>query len=102
MSNHHGEAVEGDQAQAGTEDETPASYENTNGHAQTNANGSPIPPPHKAPSPPPKPSVDPEACKALGNKYFKAKDYIKAIAEYTKGKSPNQLPNRDPVAEIED
>ncbi len=58
-----------------------------NGHAETNGESSPVPPPHKAPSPPPKPSIDPEACKATGNKYFKAKDYTKAIAEYTKGEA---------------
>ncbi|KAL8901463.1 MAG: hypothetical protein Q9207_005186 [Kuettlingeria erythrocarpa] len=51
---------------------------------------SPIPPPHRfipptsPPPAPPKPSIDAEACKALGNKYFKNKDYLKAIAEYTK------------------
>ncbi|KAL8758750.1 MAG: hypothetical protein Q9184_003842 [Pyrenodesmia sp. 2 TL-2023] len=50
---------------------------------------SPIPPPHRfvpptSPPPAPKPSVDPEACKALGNKYFNSKDYVRAIAEYTK------------------
>lgn len=56
---------------------------------------SPIPPPHRfipptppPPPAPPKPSVDAEACKALGNKYFKNKDYVKAIAEYTKGRQP--------------
>ncbi|KAL8873831.1 MAG: hypothetical protein Q9174_000760 [Haloplaca sp. 1 TL-2023] len=51
---------------------------------------SPVPPPHRyKPStpPPPKPAVDPEACKALGNKYFKNQDYVKAIAEYTKALS---------------
>ena len=52
---------------------------------QMNGDDSPIPPPHKVPSPPPKPAYDPEACKALGNKYFKAKDYTKAVQEYTKG-----------------
>ncbi|KAI4184563.1 MAG: hypothetical protein L6R41_004661, partial [Letrouitia leprolyta] len=48
---------------------------------------SPIPPPHRfipTASPPPKPALDPEACKMLGNKYFNNKDYVKAIAEYTK------------------
>ena len=44
---------------------------------------SPTPPPHRTPSP----KVDPEACKAAGNKFFKAKDYERAIQEYTKGKS---------------
>ena len=41
---------------------------------------SPTPPPHKPQK------VDPEACKAAGNKYFKAKDYDRAVQEYTKGK----------------
>ena len=54
-------------------------------HNNVNGDSSPVPPPHKAPSPPPKPAFDPEACKALGNKYFKAKDYTKAVQEYTKG-----------------
>ncbi|KAL8732316.1 MAG: hypothetical protein Q9181_004003 [Wetmoreana brouardii] len=48
---------------------------------------SPVPPPHRlkpATPPPPKPALDPEDCKALGNKYFKNQDYVKAIAEYTK------------------
>ena len=57
-----------------------------NGHADTESENTPIPPPHKVQSPPPKPAIDPEVCKATGNKYFKAKDYPKAIAEYTKGK----------------
>lgn len=51
---------------------------------------SPIPPPHRfipTTSPPPKPALDPEACKMLGNKYFGNKDYVKAIAEYTKALS---------------
>ena len=50
---------------------------------------SPIPPPHKTPTeppPPPKPKVDPEACKAAGNKFFKMRDWDKAIAEYSRGK----------------
>jgi DnaJ family protein C protein 7 len=46
---------------------------------------SPTPPPHRSPLPPPKPAVDAEACKAAGNKFFKAHDYEKAIKEYTKG-----------------
>jgi DnaJ homolog subfamily C member 7 len=44
---------------------------------------SPTPPPHRVP---PAPKVDPEACKAAGNKFFKAKDYDRAVQEYTKGK----------------
>lgn len=58
-----------------------------NGHTEMNGDDSPVPPPHKAPSPPPKPAHDPEACKATGNKYFKAKDYSRAIEEYSKGKA---------------
>jgi DnaJ family protein C protein 7 len=49
---------------------------------------SPTPPPHRSPLPPPKPPVDAEACKAAGNKFFKAKDYDRAIKEYTKGMRP--------------
>ncbi|KAL9611206.1 MAG: hypothetical protein Q9167_004154 [Letrouitia subvulpina] len=72
---------------------TPTIHENTHGPlSENNMNGDvgPTPPPHritKTPSPPPKPSLDAEACKALGNKYFKAQDYTKAIAEYTKALS---------------
>jgi DnaJ family protein C protein 7 len=51
-----------------------------------NGDGSPIPPPHRMQtSPPPPPPVDAEAYKALGNKFFKARDYDKAVVEYTKG-----------------
>lgn len=45
---------------------------------------SPTPPPHRV-SMPEKPTMDAEAAKAAGNKFFKAKDYPRAIAEYTKG-----------------
>lgn len=48
-----------------------------NGHEEK----SPTPPPHK----PQVVKVDAEACKAAGNKFFKAKDYERAIVEYTKG-----------------
>jgi hypothetical protein len=34
---------------------------------------------------PAKPPVDAEACKTSGNKFFKAKDYDKAVKEYSKG-----------------
>ncbi|KAJ9498785.1 hypothetical protein LTR99_007768 [Exophiala xenobiotica] len=65
-----------------------------NGHNEQ----SPTPPPHKA-APAPKEKVDPEACKAAGNKFFKAKDYDKAIAEYSKAveadpTNPTYLSNR--------
>ncbi|KAF2139534.1 uncharacterized protein K452DRAFT_327997 [Aplosporella prunicola CBS 121167] len=58
-----------------------------NGSAETNGDkAAPPPPPHRTPtSPPPQAdAVDPEACKAAGNKFFKAKEYDKAIKEYTK------------------
>ena len=71
-----------------SEDHVPGSFEDADGDAgYTNGESSPVPPPHQAPTPPPKPSFDPEECKALGNKYFKAKDYARSIAEYTKGMS---------------
>lgn len=71
---------------------TPMAWQQMNGadnEDHANGDASPVPPPHgsnPATSPPPKPSIDPEACKALGNKYFKAKDYSKAVQEYSKGR----------------
>ncbi|KAL8689199.1 MAG: hypothetical protein Q9224_004696 [Gallowayella concinna] len=72
-----------------------ASYSDANG--STNGNDtdmegptSPVPPPHRfkpSTSPPAKPALDPEECKAMGNKYFKNQDYVRAIAEYTKALS---------------
>ncbi|EXJ64293.1 hypothetical protein A1O7_00629 [Cladophialophora yegresii CBS 114405] len=64
-----------------------------NGHPDER---SPTPPPHRVP---PAPKVDPEACKAAGNKFFKAKDYERAIQEYTKAveaepSNPTYLSNR--------
>lgn len=60
----------------------PGSGENATINGQ---NGRTQPPQNTPTAAPPKPSVDAEEFKALGNKYFKAKDYTKAIAEYTKG-----------------
>ena len=65
---------------------TPGAFpDNTNG-TSTEMNGdedkSPTPPPHRSPL---KPPVDAEACKAAGNKFFKARDYSRAVTEYTKG-----------------
>lgn len=56
--------------------------DDTNGVNGHDNEKSPTPPPHKEPPPPP---VDAEACKAAGNKFFKAKDFPRAILEYTKG-----------------
>ena len=79
---------------------TPGAFQELNGGTyedRTNSDTIPIPPPHGSkitsspppqpaqPSQPAQPTVDAEACKALGNKYFIAKDYSKAIKEYTKG-----------------
>ena len=67
----------------------PGSFDSpqTNG---TKVNGEgPAPPPHKSPTSPvtaPAPTPeDAEAFKTAGNKLYKAGDYRKAIAEYTKG-----------------
>ena len=71
--------------------DAPGAFPDTNGtdHANgANGVGSPVPPPHRTsatPAPPPKLTVDAEQCKAAGNKFFKAKDYDKAIKEYSKG-----------------
>jgi DnaJ family protein C protein 7 len=50
----------------------------------------PVPPPHKSNPTSPAPAAAPtpeeaEAFKNAGNKFYKSKDYIKAIEEYTKG-----------------
>lgn len=50
-------------------------------------NTGPTPPPHRTPPPSSSPlrsTVDAEACKAAGNKFFKQRDYIKAVQEYSK------------------
>lgn len=62
-----------------------------NGNHADEETGAPEPPPHKsnpaspAQDAPPTPEQA-EAFKALGNKYYKAKEYGKAIDEYTKGR----------------
>ncbi|KAI9846073.1 MAG: hypothetical protein M1837_004329 [Sclerophora amabilis] len=65
---------------------TPGAFPATNG---TNGDVSPAPPPHKVPTSPPaappqRSTADAESFKAAGNKFFKAKDFDKAISEYTK------------------
>ena len=73
--------------------------QNSNGpglEGHTEGETSPVPPPHRvnpATSPPPKPAIDPEICKAVGNKFFKAGDYRKAIQEYSKGEKTSSLPH---------
>lgn len=65
----------------------------TNGTSPSTPNGdAPVPPPHKSDptSPAPAPAAtstaeDAEAFKANGNKFYKNKEYKKAIEEYTKG-----------------
>lgn len=88
---------------------TPGAFQEMNGGTyedRMSSDTSPVPPPHgpnttslpssqpsqssqpPQPAQPAQPAVDPEACKSLGNKYFIAKDYTKAIKEYTKGGHP--------------
>lgn len=47
----------------------------------------PVPPPHKSnpSSPTPTPRDDAESYKAAGNRFFKEKNYVKAIEQYSKG-----------------
>ena len=69
----------------------PESKTNGQANGQTNGingdshEGAPTPPPHKSSPPPETPEVDAEACKAAGNKFFKAREWQKAIQEYSKG-----------------
>ena len=58
--------------------------------APVNGEGPPLPPPHKSnPTSPAAPAAptpeEAEAFKAAGNKFYKEKNYKKAIEEYTKG-----------------
>jgi DnaJ family protein C protein 7 len=76
---------------------SPASRSQNNSSAQTNfsvpiTNGNhhseaPAPPPHRSnpSSPVPTPQDDAESYKAAGNKFFKEKNYTKAIEQYSKG-----------------
>lgn len=78
--------------------QTPGAFPQANGNGvngEHSGSNAPTPPPHKSPSSspppqqqansPPPPPVDAEQCKEAGNKFFKAKQYDKAIEEYTKG-----------------
>lgn len=62
---------------------TPGAFPETNGDAREETK-SPPPPPHRINSNM-QPKMDPEAAKAAGNKFFKAKDYGRAVVEYSKG-----------------
>ena len=82
--------VDKDEAVVSSEPSSPAPQtpvHQTNGTKNSfESEKSPTPPPHRSmPAQPAKPAVDAEACKAAGNKYFKTKDYNRAIQEYTKG-----------------
>jgi DnaJ homolog subfamily C member 7 len=75
-----------------TQPAVPTSPEVPSGNGVNGAtNGrAPTPPPHKSaptsPAPAPVPTAeDAEAFKTAGNKYYKAKEYKRAIEEYTKG-----------------
>lgn len=65
----------------------------TNGVNGTPSEEGPVPPPHKSnttspAAPPALTAEDAEAFKTAGNKFYKAKEYKKAIEEYTKGNNP--------------
>jgi len=57
----------------------------------------PVPPPHRSQpsSPTPSPLEEAEAYKAAGNRFFKEKDYKRAIEEYSKGEPLNRSPVSD-------
>ncbi len=62
----------------------------TNGTNGVVSGEGPVPPPHKSnptsPVPAPAPTAEEaEAFKTAGNKFYKAKEYKRAIEEYTKG-----------------
>ncbi|KAK8171751.1 hypothetical protein BKA80DRAFT_251301 [Phyllosticta citrichinensis] len=66
-------------------DREATSSPSTKANGAPEANGdkaAPTPPPHKTPAS--SPPQDAESFKAAGNKFFKAKDYEKAIKEYSK------------------
>lgn len=80
-----------------TEAKQPNGTNDTHQDSDTEMEG-PEPPPHKSNSASPVQDVPPtpeqaEEFKAAGNKFYKAKEYKKAIEEYTKG-MPHELPVR--------
>lgn len=65
-----------------------AATPNANGATNGTNGQAPAPPPHKSPPTSPAATLtveDAEAFKTAGNKFYKAKEYGKAIDEYTKG-----------------
>ncbi|PSK38154.1 DnaJ subfamily C member 7 [Elsinoe australis] len=74
---------------------SPAAAPQTNGvngeksEDKTEQNGAPVPPPHKESPKDETSSADAEAFKATGNKFFKAREWQKAIDEYTKAVEAN-------------
>lgn len=68
-----------------TRSETPPAA--TNGSSSPKRDDAPAPPPHKTDpnSPPPTPADEAEVFKNLGNKFFKERNYRRAIEEYSKG-----------------
>lgn len=70
-------------------DQTPAQSPppTANGSSSPTKEDAPAPPPHKTDpnSPPPTPADEAEVFKNLGNKFFKEKNYKRAIDEYSKG-----------------
>ena len=71
----------------------------TNGHAHRDQ--APTPPPHKSnpSSPVPTPEDDAESYKAAGNRFFKDRNYPKAIEQYSKG-MPRRFLRRDRLLTI--
>jgi DnaJ homolog subfamily C member 7 len=58
-----------------------------NGTTYTEGDTAPVPPPHKSnpSSPQPTSAEEAESYKAAGNRFFKEKNYGKAIEQYSKG-----------------
>lgn len=86
----HSRSIMADE-QNGVQSPTPSSTppppqtNGADGQNESDKDSAPAPPPHRTPASPPPPPVDAEACKAAGNKFFKAREYEKAIQEYSKG-----------------
>lgn len=91
------EAVNGAPSSPQPQQNIPGAFDSPklNGRKDSTVNGAaedqgPVPPPHKSNPTSPVPAAAPtpedaEAFKTAGNKFYKAKEYKKAIEEYTKG-----------------